>query len=340
MRLFTLTSDLHGELAKNAHNEQFIKDIEAAVGQAFDYRETDYSDYGAVGDIIYVRTGGTEAIFKEVFAGHEGARVRLDKVKEEKKNEINKKTETETEKEKNEKKRKDSIKIKEEKKGDYKEKKDEVKKKNKKEKHEQHILKVITSVKKNYEENKEDKEDGEKTFLINKKEIFQKYMSLLIVSYTDFKPHIEQFLTTDDFNWETNAKYFFSDYAGKEMDYLNTEFKNLENLSSKDIQDDVKINIFNLREAIEKYLTLIFGIKNEDYNYHNNNLSMSVELKTIIKKIACYPELIKEQELNNCLEILNKKELVYLILIVTSIKQKISLTFFAKAFDDFTSNNS
>ena len=77
MRLFTLTSDLHGELAKNAHNEQFIKDIEAAVGQAFDYRETDYSDYGAVGDIIYVRTGGTEAIFKEVFAGHEGARVRL-----------------------------------------------------------------------------------------------------------------------------------------------------------------------------------------------------------------------------------------------------------------------
>ena len=263
-----------------------------------------------------------------------------DKVKEEKKNEINKKTEKETEKEKNEKKRKDRIKTKEEKKGDYKEKKDEVKKKNKKEKHEQHILKVITSVKKNYEENKEDKEDGEKTFLINKKEIFQKYMSLLIVSYTDFKPHIEQFLTTDDFNWETNAKYFFSDYAGKEMDYLNTEFKNLENLSSKDIQDDVKINIFSLREAIEKYLTLIFGIKNEDYNYHNNNLSMSVELKTIIKKIACYPELIKEQELNNCLEILNKKELVYLILIVTSIKQKISLTFFAKAFDDFTSNNS
>ena len=54
MRLFTLTSDLHGELAKNAHNEQFIKDIEAAVGQTFDYRETDYSDYGAVGDIIYV----------------------------------------------------------------------------------------------------------------------------------------------------------------------------------------------------------------------------------------------------------------------------------------------
>ena len=77
MRLYTLTSDLHGELAQNARNEQFIKDIEAAIGQPFDYRDTDFSDFGAFGDIIYVRTGGTEGIFRQVFAGHEGARVRL-----------------------------------------------------------------------------------------------------------------------------------------------------------------------------------------------------------------------------------------------------------------------
>lgn len=77
MRLYTLTSDLHGELAHSAHNEQFIKDIEEALGESFDYRDSDFSDYGAAGDIIYVRTGGTEGIFREVFAGHEGARVRL-----------------------------------------------------------------------------------------------------------------------------------------------------------------------------------------------------------------------------------------------------------------------
>ena len=68
MRLYTLTSVLHGELAHNAHNEQFIKDIEEAIGEIFDYRESDFSDYGAAGDIIYVRTGGTEGIFRQVFA--------------------------------------------------------------------------------------------------------------------------------------------------------------------------------------------------------------------------------------------------------------------------------
>lgn len=77
MRLYTLTSDLHGELAKSAHNEQLIKDIEAAIGTTFDYRESDFSDFGAIGDIIYVRTGGTEGIFRQLFEGHEGARVRL-----------------------------------------------------------------------------------------------------------------------------------------------------------------------------------------------------------------------------------------------------------------------
>lgn len=54
MRLYTLTSDLHGELAQNAHNEQFIKDIEAAIGQPFDYCGPDFSDFGAVGDVISV----------------------------------------------------------------------------------------------------------------------------------------------------------------------------------------------------------------------------------------------------------------------------------------------
>ena len=77
MRLFTLTSDLHGELARNAHNEQFIKDIEAALGEPFECLEGDFSSYGIPGDVIYVRTGGTEGNFRRVYAGHVGMPVRM-----------------------------------------------------------------------------------------------------------------------------------------------------------------------------------------------------------------------------------------------------------------------
>ena len=66
MRLYTLTSDLHGELAKSAHNEQFIKDIEAAIGTTFDYRESDFSDFGAIGDIIYSGQSNSLAASMEI----------------------------------------------------------------------------------------------------------------------------------------------------------------------------------------------------------------------------------------------------------------------------------
>ena len=214
------------------------------------------------------------------------------------------------------------------------------KKKLKNSKMETRIQKIITSVKKNYTENKEEDEKKENKDTINKKEIFKKYISDLIISYTDFNPHIEKYLNIEDFDWKGNAKYFYFDYAGKEMEYLDKEFKFLEKINSEDIKYiKKKLDIFKLRGAIEKYIALIFGIIDDQYNYHLTNEYIPVELKRIIKKIASGPEQIKEQELSSCLEILSKEELIYLIFEVTSIRQRISLTFFAKAFEDFTSNN-
>ena len=212
------------------------------------------------------------------------------------------------------------------------------------------IQKAIISVKKSYKKNREKIEEEEeediqdqniddKKDIIIIKDIFKKYISELIISYNDFNPHIEKYLLVEDFDWKKNAKYFFVDYAGKEMEYLEKDLKVLENLTLETNTDENKINIFKLKNAIEKYLCLIFGISDEEYNYHLTNESLSVELKRVIKKVACYPDHIAELEINSCLEIISKEQLVYLIFIVSSIKQKISLTFFAKAFDDFISNN-
>ena len=201
------------------------------------------------------------------------------------------------------------------------------KQKKKSEKIEEDIHRVIQSIK-NKIEFKQDEDD--KKNIGNKKEIFKKYMYELIVSYSDFNQHVEKYLYVEHFDWKNDAKYFFMDLARKDMEYLETEFKFLEKM----ILDSEEKT-----EAIEKYVMLIFGIKDNDYNYHNNNLYLSVEEKRIIKKIACYPEQIGEIELLGCLSILTKEKLVHLIFIVTAIKQKISLTFFAKKFEDFKSQN-
>ena len=75
--LYTLTSGLHSEVIPDVSEESFIREIMAA-GVAFDFCGEDFSRYGSHGsEVIYVRTGGTENAFKEVFPRLEGRIVLL-----------------------------------------------------------------------------------------------------------------------------------------------------------------------------------------------------------------------------------------------------------------------
>ena len=66
--LYTLTSSLHSEAACNPAEEKFIREIEEVLGENFDFRGEDFSGYGeTLNNLIYVRTGGTEGIFKSGF---------------------------------------------------------------------------------------------------------------------------------------------------------------------------------------------------------------------------------------------------------------------------------
>lgn len=68
--VYTLTSPLHDENAVNAVSKTFISGIEKALGTSLDFKGADFTEYGTHDlDIIYVRTGGTEGLFKEVFPG-------------------------------------------------------------------------------------------------------------------------------------------------------------------------------------------------------------------------------------------------------------------------------
>lgn len=65
--LYTLTSSLHSETIRNAKDEPFINNIEEALGEEFECHDNDYSSYGSHDtEIIYVRTGGTEGLFKSL----------------------------------------------------------------------------------------------------------------------------------------------------------------------------------------------------------------------------------------------------------------------------------
>lgn len=76
--VYTLTSPLHNEETTNAVSAEFISEIEALAGFRLDMKGKDFSGYGNSDlDLIFVRTGGTEGLFKEVFPSLEGRIVLL-----------------------------------------------------------------------------------------------------------------------------------------------------------------------------------------------------------------------------------------------------------------------
>ena len=63
INIFTLTSELHDEQAVGAVTRDFL----GSLGIDYEFKGEDYSSYGGGSlDLIYVRTGGTEGIFKRM----------------------------------------------------------------------------------------------------------------------------------------------------------------------------------------------------------------------------------------------------------------------------------
>ena len=71
--LYTITSPLHDENAVNSASAEFVGQIEERLGHKFDFCGPDFTKYGLHDlDVIYVRTGGTEGLFEEVFPSLKG----------------------------------------------------------------------------------------------------------------------------------------------------------------------------------------------------------------------------------------------------------------------------
>ena len=70
--IYSITSGLHDEAAVKAISDEFLESIFGTTGDtvssSFVWKGSDFSDYGTADfNVIYIRTGGAEGIFKELF---------------------------------------------------------------------------------------------------------------------------------------------------------------------------------------------------------------------------------------------------------------------------------
>lgn len=66
--IFTLTSPLHDKAAVDAVTKEFLD----SLGIDYSFKGDNYEDYGTDLSLIYVRTGGTEGLFKELLPTLQG----------------------------------------------------------------------------------------------------------------------------------------------------------------------------------------------------------------------------------------------------------------------------
>ena len=66
--IFTLTSPLHDKATVDAVTREFLD----SLGLEYSFKGDDFSDYGSDLSLIYVRTGGTEGLFKELLPTLQG----------------------------------------------------------------------------------------------------------------------------------------------------------------------------------------------------------------------------------------------------------------------------
>lgn len=94
------------------------------------------------------------------------------------------------------------------------------------------------------------------------------------------------------------------------------------------------MNTQPLRYAICCYIERIFGYIHDDYNYSNVNRLIETNLKKLIKKISCSPNILTEHDFEILSYTFSKEEILHLIMLIINIKTRIQLTYLSESVND------
>lgn len=81
-----------------------------------------------------------------------------------------------------------------------------------------------------------------------------------------------------------------------------------------------KINVDTsmFRRAIWNYIQCMFGIRHDDYDYHEVNELLDRNFKSYIKTLCCFPHRISKKDCDNAMREFRESEKVTIIAITTT----------------------
>ena len=155
--------------------------------------------------------------------------------------------------------------------------------------------------------------------------------------YCDFNPHSQKYLSYLDFNWNDQGIYIVRELSKEIIECINKEIDFALNITSNSF-GETSLNTTSLRKAIAFYIEKIFGIEHEDYNYANVNILLKIDLKKFIKRIATQAFIMQKKDFEYMNSLFKNEEILHVILLVLSIKERCQLTYFAKGINEIFKN--
>ncbi|CAH0480610.1 unnamed protein product [Peronospora belbahrii] len=157
-----------------------------------------------------------------------------------------------------------------------------------------------------------------------------------VIRYADFDVRSEKYevLHTEDFSWDEHCFSLVKRYYPGEAGQILEDLFNLTSKLTYDYfgaQKEEFVDTSPYRDAVWYYVHRIFGICHDDYDYRQVNTYLNRPTKIFLKKVACTPWKVREEDFAHFDRALSPSEKCHVVLLVAEARKQAGLMYGLRA---------
>jgi len=157
-----------------------------------------------------------------------------------------------------------------------------------------------------------------------------------VIRYADFDVRSEEYevLHTEDFSWDEHCFSLVKRYFPGEAGQILEDLFNLTSKLTYDFfgqQKEECVDTSPYRDAVWYYVHRIFGICHDDYDYRQVNTYLNRPTKIFLKKVACTPWKVRQEDFAHFDRMLSPSEKCHVILLVAEARKQAGLMYGLRA---------
>eukprot|EP00940_MAST-03C_sp_MAST-3C-sp2_P000003 g3.t1 len=154
------------------------------------------------------------------------------------------------------------------------------------------------------------------------------------MGYVDFfmaaRAHELSVLRVQDYSWDTQGYAIASRFFSSSADLIDGVFREIYSLTYYTLGSSDDIDTEPLRRAVWYYAQSLLGVRNDDFDYRQVNITLDRKLKVFVKKTTCSPENISKEDWDFS-DVLTPSERCHIALLAANARIQASLLYALRA---------